>query len=108
MSSKVLIIGGGVIGLSIARELHKRGVENIDVVDSGRVGGESSWAAAGMLAPNIEAPTQNTFHQFCIEALKSYPSLADELLDETGIDIELDRSGTLCLGFSVDDDADLE
>jgi glycine oxidase len=108
MSSEILIAGGGVIGLAIARELHKRGVQNITIVDRGPVGAEASWAAAGMLAPNIEAPKENAFHRFCTEALEIYPEFAAELLDETGIDIELDRSGTLCIGFGETDDAELE
>ena len=49
MSSDFVIIGGGVIGLSIARDLHKRGAGSITIVDRGRIGAEASWAAAGML-----------------------------------------------------------
>jgi glycine oxidase len=107
MSSEILIAGGGVIGLAIARELHKRGVQKITIVERGHAGGEASWAAAGMLAPNIEAPKQNAFHRFCTEALEIYPEFAAELLDETGIDIELDQSGTLCIGFGEADDAEI-
>ncbi len=98
----VLIIGGGVIGLAIARELHRRGVRKIAVVDKGEAGGEASWAAAGMLSPNIEADIGSVMHRFCRESLRSYPQFAEELLDETGIDIELDRSGTLWI--ALDDD----
>jgi glycine oxidase len=108
MNSEVLIIGGGVIGLSIARELHHRGVRGITIVDRGPVGGESSWAAAGMLAPNIETETSGEFNRFGIESLQLYPKLAEALLDETGIDIELDRSGTLCLAFDEAEAAELK
>ena len=100
MDSDVLIIGGGVIGLSIARELHKRGAKKVSVIDRGPIGREASWAAAGMLAPNIETDSDLDFHKFGIESLELYPKFAAELLEETGIDIELDRSGTLCLAFS--------
>ena len=108
MNSEVLIIGGGVIGLSIARELHKRGVRRLTVVDRGSLGAEASWAAAGMLAPNIETETTSDFHRFGIEALNAYPKFAAEIRDETGIDIELDRTGTLCLAFSDDELASLD
>ena len=99
MTSEVLIIGGGVIGLSIARELHKRGVARIAIVDRAQIGGEASWAAAGMLAPNIETDANEDFHRFGIESLELYPDFAAGLLEETDIDIALDRSGTLCLAF---------
>ena len=99
MHSDVLIVGGGVIGLSIARELHKKGLRPITVVDRSAVGNEASWAAAGMLAPNVETDSSEEFHRFGTESLKLYPAFAEELVEETGIDIELDQSGTLYLAF---------
>lgn len=98
-----LIIGGGVIGLSIARELQKNGMRRVAVADRGIVGGEASWAAAGMLAPNAECDEPGDFHRFCLESLSLYPQFASGLLEETGVDIELDRTGTLYLAFSGDD-----
>ena len=55
MDSDILIIGGGVIGLAIGRELHKNGVKRVTLLEKGVVGEESSWAAAGMLGPQAEA-----------------------------------------------------
>ncbi|MEP6787090.1 MAG: glycine oxidase ThiO [Acidobacteriota bacterium] len=103
----ILIIGGGVIGLSIARELHKCGVENVTVLEKGICGEESSWAAAGMLGPQAEANEGGTF--FCMTAASRdlYPDFAAELLEETGIDVELDRSGTLYLAFTDEDVAEV-
>ena len=100
MNSEVLIIGGGVIGLSIARELHRKGLKRITIADRCRIGGEASWAAAGMLAPNIETDSGVDFHRFGIESLALYPRFSEALLEETGIDIELDRNGTLSVAFS--------
>lgn len=107
-SSNVLIIGGGVIGLSIARELHKGGVRRITIVERGRVGNEASYAAAGMLAPNAEATSADEFFRFCRDSCGLFPVLADELFEETGIAIELDRSGTLYAAFTEEDSAELE
>lgn len=103
MSSEILIVGGGVIGLSIARELHKKGLRRITVVDSGEVGREASYAAAGMLAPNAETDKIDDFYNFCSRSSGLYPRFADELCEETGVDIELDRSGTLYLAFTDHD-----
>lgn len=103
MTSDVLIIGGGVIGLSIARELHKKGVRQITLVDKSVCGEESSWAAAGMLGPQAEADEPSAFFDLCCASRDLFPKFADELLYETGIDIELDRTGTLYLAFTDED-----
>jgi glycine oxidase len=104
----MLIVGGGVIGLSIARELHRLGVDRITVVDRGRLGREASHAAAGMLAPNAECEAIDEFYKFCDESRLMFRGLASELFDETGIDIELDRSGTLYAAFAEEDSAHLD
>src|SRR5258706_3051541 len=103
MNPAVLIVGGGVIGLSIARELHKQGMRRIVLVEKGVCGEESSWAAAGMLGPQAEANEGGTFFDMTLESRDLYPHFAAELLDETGIDIELDRNGTLYLAFTSED-----
>ena len=108
MSSDVLIIGGGIIGLAIARELRARGLRRVTIVDRGELGAEASWAAAGMLAPNIEAGGSSVFHRFCRESLDLYPEFADALFTETGIDIQLDRTGTLCVAFTEKELGELE
>ncbi len=103
MDQDVLIIGGGVIGLSIARELHKSGVRRITLVEKSVCGSEASWAAAGMLGPQAEADGTGPFFDLCCASRDLYPDLARELLAETAVDIELDRSGTLYLAFTDDD-----
>ncbi|MFT3743656.1 MAG: glycine oxidase ThiO [Pyrinomonadaceae bacterium] len=102
-AQNILIIGGGIIGLSIARELHKRGCRNVTIIEKGKCGEEASWAAGGMLGPQAEADEAGLFFEVCSASRDLYPALAEELLDETGIDIELDRSGTLYLAFTDDD-----
>ncbi len=103
MTSEVLIIGGGVIGLSIARELHKKGVKRITLVEKGVCGEESSWAAAGMLGPQAEADAGGPFFDMTLASRDLYPEFAAELEAETGIDGGLDQTGTLYLAFSDED-----
>ncbi len=100
MNNEVVIVGGGVIGLSIARELHRRGMTDICLVDAGVCAEEASWAAGGMLAPQAEADTTGPFFELCSRSRDLYPSVSNSLLEETGIDIGLDRSGTFYLAFS--------
>src|SRR5688572_29052098 len=103
MNPEILIIGGGVIGLSIARELHKNGARRITIVEKGRCGEESSWAAAGMLSPQAEADHDGPFFDFTLASHELYPDFAASLLDDTGIDVELDTSGTIYLAFNDED-----
>lgn len=98
--TEVLIIGGGIIGLAIARELHKKGALKITILERGEVGKEASFAAAGMLAPNAETEKKDDFFRFCDESNKLYPNFARELYDETAIDIELEQSGTIYAAFT--------
>ena len=101
--TEVLIIGGGIIGLSIARELHKRKAGKITILERGKIGKEASHAAAGMLAPNAETEKLDDFYRFCEESNKLYSAFCDELFDETGVDVELNKSGTLYLSLTEND-----
>ncbi len=50
MKNRICIIGGGIIGLLIARELIDSG-EKVVIFDRGETGKESSWAGGGILSP---------------------------------------------------------
>ena len=107
--TEVLIIGGGIIGLSIARELRQKGVEKVKILEKNSACGmEASSAAAGMLAPQAEADNADDFFDFCQASRDLYPNFAEELFAETGVDIELDQTGTLYLAFTEKDVEELE
>ena len=81
--SEVLIIGGGVIGLSLARELHKSGIKKITILEkNAETGREASYAAAGMLAPHAETNQLDDFYRFCETSKKLYTKFAAELFEE--------------------------
>jgi glycine oxidase len=102
-TSEVLIIGGGIIGLSLARELYRKGIRKITILERGEIGKEASYAAAGMLAPHAETARLDDFYHFCSESNLLYPQFAGEIFDETDVDIELDTNGTLYLAFTEED-----
>ncbi len=106
-SADVVIVGGGVIGLSIARELARRGLSDIVLCDKGELGKEASWAAGGILAPQVEADCADDFFKLATASRDLYPSFAQALHDETGIDVELDQTGTLYLAFNEADEVEL-
>ena len=102
-----IIVGGGVIGLSLARELAGRGVSDIVVFDKGELGKEASWAAGGILAPQVEADSEDDFFKLATASRDLYPSFAQALYDKTAIDVELDQTGTLYVAFTEADEVEL-
>jgi len=105
--SDVIIVGGGVIGLAIARALLLRGVRKVTLFERGQPGTEASWAAGGILAPQVEANHADDFFRLAAASRDLYPAFAGSLKKETGVDVELDETGTLYLGFSEKDEAEL-
>ncbi len=107
-TAAVIIIGGGVIGLAVARALALRGVRDVLLIERNSLGAESSSAAAGMLAPQAEANRAHEFFYLTCQSRDLYPAFAAALLEETGIDIELETTGTLYLAFTEHDEKELE
>jgi len=99
-TADVVIIGGGVIGLSIARELAERELRDVLLIDRAELGHEASWAAGGILAPQVEADAANEFFKLACASRDLYPMFAAALKAETDVDIELDQTGTLYVAFS--------
>src|SRR5215212_6229138 len=107
-SADVVIVGGGVIGLTVARALALCGVRDVCLVERGGLGTEASWAAAGMLLPQVEADAQDEFFNLACQSRDLYPTFAAALREETGIDVELDTTGTLYLAFTEHDQEEIE
>ena len=102
-----VVVGGGVMGLSIARSLRLRGARRVTLIERGALGAEASHAAAGMLAPQAEANSADAFFELACASRDLYPEFADELREETGTDIELERTGTLYLAFTRQDEEEI-
>jgi glycine oxidase len=107
-TAEVVIVGGGVIGLGVARALALRGCRDVLLIERAGLGAESSSAAAGMLAPQAEADRADDFFQMACRSRDMYPAFAAALLNETGIDIELETTGTLYLAFTDKDVTELQ
>jgi glycine oxidase len=102
----VAVVGGGVAGLSAARELARRGLR-VAVVEDRRAGG-ASRAAAGMLAPQAEADCADDLFGLLCASREMYPAFAAALGEESGIDIEIDQTGTLYLALDERDEEEIE
>lgn len=102
MSPDVLIIGGGVIGLTTAYFLARDGVR-VTVVDQGDLGQESSWAGAGIISPGNPKRARSPLGQLRARSAALFPELSAELREATGLDNGYLRCGGLELRRSGDD-----
>lgn len=96
-----IIIGGGVIGCSIAFRLAKSGCA-VALFDSNSAG-KASMAAGGMLGAQNEFERENPLMEIALESRAMFEDIRDELLAESGIDIELRTAGLLKVAASEED-----
>jgi len=89
----VIIIGGGIIGLSLSIALRKRGA-SVLVVERGEPGREASHAAGGML---VDCPleTPAVLQPLATASVRLYPEFAYELEVESGMKVDLRDQGTI-------------
>jgi glycine oxidase len=90
-----IVVGAGIIGLSLALELNKRGLRVL-VVEKGEPGREASWAAGGMLVDSPEE-TRPELEELATASARMYPEFVRELEDESGLKIDLRSVGTIVL-----------
>ena len=106
--SAVVVVGGGVVGLSVAYELGRRG-RQVLVLDRGDLEGVATRAAAGMLAPTSEADlTERAMVDLELESLARYPEFVAGIERLTGQSCGLRTEGTLWVALNRDQDGDLE
>jgi len=99
LRADVAIVGAGVIGCSLARELAGRG-RDVLLIDGRHPGAEASSAAAGLLSPQNEARESNPFFDLGLESRALHASLAEQLASETGIAVGYRRCGILRCTFA--------
>ncbi len=102
-----IIIGGGVIGCSIAYELCKRN-KRVLLLEKETVGSKASSAAAGMLGAEMEFETDHPLYVLAKESRDSFTPLSQELFDVCRIDIELIQKGIYELAFTEEEAVDLK
>ena len=95
----VVIVGGGIIGASIAFELAAEKLR-VGVFDRQEPGREASWAAAGMLSPAPDSPRDLPLVSFAKESLRLYPEFVQAIEDLSGKPAAYARDGAFELFFS--------
>ena len=100
---KVAVIGAGVCGLGVAWRLAQQGCA-VTIFERGEVGRGASWAAAGMLAANVESePGEEALLTLTLAAQRQWPGFTKELEAASGIDIGYREDGTLVAAVLQDD-----
>jgi glycine oxidase len=104
---KALVIGGGIIGSSVAWRLASDGVA-VTVFERGRLGQEASWAAAGLIGPQAEAHEPGVFFDLALAGKRSFDAVVERLTAESGVDPEYDHHGVLYVAFDDTTRAELQ
>jgi glycine oxidase len=102
----VAVLGGGLIGCAVARELARDG-RRVGLFERRRIGGEASGAAAGMLGVQGETDDELML-ALGLESRRLFPQVLEALRDETGLAVEYWRAGTVYLCFNAADEAAIE
>jgi len=90
----VAIVGGGLIGASIAFELAAEKLRVV-VVDRQKPGLEASWAAAGMLSPGPHAPEDEPLTPLAKESLRLYPEFVAAVEAASQQSVSFQREGAV-------------
>ncbi len=106
LNADTLIVGGGIIGLSMAWELARRGLQ-VCVVDLKQMGRGASWAGAGILPPAAKRNALDPYEQLQARSHFLHRQWAEQLCQETGIDTGYQRCGGIYLARTAAESATL-
>jgi glycine oxidase len=101
-----LIVGGGVIGCSIAYQLSKRG-KKVLLIERNQLAGKASKAAAGMLGVQTELKGNDPLYHLAKASRDMYPSLSRDLKEISGMDIEYVENGMIKLARTEEEAQEL-
>ncbi len=107
-NKRVIIVGGGIIGLGIGWQLAKAGC-TVSIYERDQAGRAASWAAAGMLAPHAEVHfEERALLKLGVQSCRMYPEWVAELEADSQTSVGYRAEGTLIVGVDRDDARELE
>src|SRR5262249_50483637 len=101
-SADVVVIGGGLVGCALARELARRGARTV-LVERAELAGEASRAAAGMVAPQAETERPGPLLPLALASRRLYPDWVTSVEAESGLDVEYREDGILYVALRAAD-----
>jgi glycine oxidase len=102
-NTKIIIIGGGIIGLAVAEQLLRRGHKPV-VLEKGAFAKEASWAGAGYLDLRDASHMGGDFLKLCRYSYDLFPPWVEQLKQDSGIDPEFLLCGSLGLVFNGEEE----
>ena len=97
-SFDVVVVGGGVIGLAVAREVARAGM-SVCLLERGETGGEATGASAGMLAAQFEAHEAGPLLSLSLQSRTLYPDFIRQVEAESGVSVDLRREGAVVVAL---------
>ena len=98
----VAVIGGGIIGCSIAYYLAKEKID-VAIFEGQQLGSKSTSAAAGMLGAHSEGVELEAFYPFARSSQLAYKKVKEEIKELSGIDIEMRKKGIFQFVYNEDE-----
>ena len=99
-----VVVGGGIIGVSLAFELRRRG-QSVLVLDRQQPGREASWAAAGTISPAPDHESLGIAALGC-ESYRLYPEFAAAIEKASGESAGFHPNGAMELFFDPDNESE--
>lgn len=89
-----LVVGGGLVGSAVAYGL-RRHVDSVAVLDEGDVAYRASRGNFGLVWVQSKGMGLSRYGVWTMTSQQLWPQLAEQLLQETGIDVHLEQNGGL-------------
>lgn len=103
----VAVIGGGIIGCSIAYELGRNDL-SVVVIERGAVGREASGAAAGIISPPSSLDTPRVKSELTADSILAYPDFIERIEELTGSRTGFQQRGEITVALNETEAHDLK
>jgi len=101
-STRIAVVGGGIIGAAIAWRLAQRGY-TVSILEKTTLGAEASGASAGMLAPGGEVDQDAQLATLAVKSRRQWPDFVRELSAVSGLAIDYQENGAIDLAYSEEE-----
>src|SRR5262244_4469344 len=101
-SADVVIVGGGIVGMTAAYYLARAGVQSV-VVERDAIGSHASGFAYGGLSPVSGFGIPGPLAEIAQDGMRLHKELAESVVEETGIGIDFRVRPSLALALTEAD-----